>query len=52
MNESLGTFMMIAAVVIIVSTLLFGTVFEALSSKNEQHVDTIQNEHQIQLKNE
>ncbi|KYD21378.1 MULTISPECIES: hypothetical protein [Bacillales] len=50
MEESLSSFMIIFAVVIIVISLLFGIAFTALQEKNDHHEDVLQTEHQIQFK--
>ncbi|WP_374717747.1 hypothetical protein [Neobacillus sp.] len=49
MNNSLGTFMMIAAIVVIMVALLFGIAFESLEKKNEIHQKNLQTEHQLKV---
>ncbi|MEK3992661.1 hypothetical protein [Robertmurraya sp. FSL R5-0851] len=51
MNKSLSTFMVIASVAGIMVFLLFGTVYEALNSKNTHHEDMMKTEHQLKFKN-
>jgi len=50
MNNSLGTFMVIAAVMLIIATLLFGVAYDALKDKNDTHEDLMKTEHQIESK--
>lgn len=50
MSKSLGTFMMMGAVVIIIATLILGTAYNSLASKNAQHENVLQTEHQLKLK--
>lgn len=42
--------MMMAAVVVIIISLLFGMAYEALSQKNAQHSNMLKTEHQIKIK--
>lgn len=50
MNKSLSSFMVMAAVTIIITSLLFGVAFNALQSKNTKHQDALKSEHQIKIK--
>lgn len=50
MNESLSTFMMVAATVVIIVFLVIGIAFNALSNENDLHHDNMRYEHQIQFK--
>lgn len=50
MNQSIATFMMIAAVVMILITLLFGIAYQSLEQKNSQNEKMLQTEHQLKLK--
>jgi len=50
MNNSLGTFMLIAAVMLIIVTLLFGVAYGALKDKNDIHENLMKTEHQIKRK--
>lgn len=50
MNESLATFLKVAITMIIISTLLIGVVYQALSNRNTQHENILRVEHQIQPK--
>ncbi|MDD9309779.1 hypothetical protein PUS82_00340 [Cytobacillus firmus] len=50
MNKSLSNFMVMTAVVIIMTTLVFGIVFAALVDKNKVHEDMLRTEHQIKFK--
>ncbi|HEO8421300.1 MULTISPECIES: hypothetical protein [Bacillaceae] len=50
MNKSLLTFMMMAAIVSIMTYLILGTSFNAYKAKNNQYQDMLQNEHQIKIK--
>lgn len=50
MNKSIASFMMMAAVVIIMVTLILGTAYQALEQKNQQHEKMLQTEYQLKLK--
>ena len=50
MNESLSTFMVVAATVVIIILLIFGIAFNALTGENEHHHYNMRYEHQIQFK--
>jgi hypothetical protein len=50
MNSSLATFLKVSITMIIISSLLLGVVYQALSNKNSQHEDVLRTEHQIQPK--
>ncbi|WP_209124349.1 hypothetical protein [Alkalihalobacillus sp. BA299] len=50
MNSSLATFLKVSITMIIISSLLIGIVYQALSNKNSQHEDVLRTEHQIQPK--
>ncbi|MEG6533215.1 hypothetical protein V6C20_06705 [Caldibacillus thermoamylovorans] len=51
MKESLGTFMVIAATVLIIVVFIFGVSFDSLVDKNSQHENVMKTQHQIQFKN-
>lgn len=42
--------MMVAAVAVIISALLLGIAYEALSQKNSHHENMLKTEHQIKIK--
>jgi hypothetical protein len=48
-NKSLATFMMIAAVAIVMITLVIGVAFDSLNKKNKNHEDMLQHEHQLKI---
>jgi hypothetical protein len=50
MNTSLATFLKVSITMVIISSLLLGVVYQALSNKNSQHEDVLRTEHQIQPK--
>ncbi|MCU1808337.1 hypothetical protein [Cytobacillus firmus] len=50
MNKSLATFMLMAAIVILITGLLFGVAYDSLKQKNEHHEEMLKTEHQIQFK--
>jgi heme/copper-type cytochrome/quinol oxidase subunit 2 len=50
MDKSLSSFMMMAAIVIIMVTLVLGVVFAELKEVNELHEDMLQTEHQVKFK--
>lgn len=49
-NQSLGTFMVMAAIVIIMIGLIFGIAYESLEKKNNHHEEMLKTEHQIKFK--
>lgn len=50
MSKSLSSFMMMAAIVVIMVSLIFGIVYSALEEKNKVHEEMLRNEHQIKFK--
>lgn len=50
MNKSLATFMMLAFIAIMIVTLLFSVVFDALEQKNNNHEEMLKTEHQLKFK--
>lgn len=50
MNSSLSTFLKVSITMIIISSLLIGVAYQALSNKNDQHENILRTEYQIQLK--
>ncbi|WP_269919579.1 hypothetical protein [Caldifermentibacillus hisashii] len=51
MKETLGTFMLIAATVLVIVAFVFGISFNSLADKNSQHEEVMKTQHQIQFKN-
>lgn len=47
MNKTLATFMSVAITGLILGSLLIGTVYQSLSSKNDEHQDLLRNEYQL-----
>lgn len=50
MNKSLATFMMMAAVVIIMVTLLFGVAYDSLAQKSNHNEEMLKTVHQVKIK--
>ncbi|WP_154655262.1 hypothetical protein [Pontibacillus halophilus] len=50
MNKTLSTFMSIAAVVLILSSLLIGVVYTSLSDKDVEHRENLKDEYNLQVK--
>lgn len=50
MSKSLSTFMVMAAIVIIMVTLIFGVVYNSLQEKNNIHETMLKTEHQLKFK--
>lgn len=51
MKESLGTFMMVAAVAVIMITLILGVSYDGLVHKHNKHEDLLKTEHQLEKRN-
>lgn len=49
MSKSLAVFMMLAAIAVIMTSLVIGISFGALSDKNSKHEEMLKNEHQLKL---